>query len=227
MFRGPMPTDNAATPPAQQALALGEALRTLRERGGMTQEQAGEAMGVTRQAWQQYETAGKPVILRTDMQERLAAAIGLHRDDLIRERDRLAGRPDEAAPQSTARIYEMPVLGRVRAGATGPQLYDLAEQDGVVDLGWLFGPNARTLRVAGDMMTGYVESGQFVIYDTALWPRRGDGCVVELATGEVHVAEYAGMDQGVLKLRQRLPDQSLTFPMSDVRGVYTVRFRGA
>lgn len=229
VFRGAMPSDSRSTPPRDQALAIGEALRSLRERVEMTQEAAGEALGVTRQAWQQYETSGKVVLLRTDMQERLASALGLSRDDLMRERDRLAGMPTHPAPrpEGGAKIYELPVLGRVRAGPLGPQIYELSEPESYFDASWMFGPNARTLRVAGDTMQGYVESGQLVIYDLSVWPRHGDGCVVELRNGEVYVKEYDQVSQGVLKVRQRFPEDTLTFPMAEVKGVYLIRFRGS
>lgn len=228
--RGVMPTEDRHLSPHQQAVAIGDAVRSLRERVGLTQEAAAEAMGVTRQAWQQYETMGKPVVLRTDMQERLAQALGVEREDLIRERDRQSGgsTPSSPAPSPDggAKIYELPVLGRVRAGAAGPQIYDIQEPESFLDLSWMFGTNARTLRVAGDSMTGYVESGQIVIYDVSQWPRRGEGCVVELHSGEVYVKEYAEVGQGVLKVRQRFPDEMLSFPMADVKGVYVIRFRG-
>jgi transcriptional regulator with XRE-family HTH domain len=222
-----MPTDTGPTPPSEQAHALGEALRALRERAGITQEAAGEAMGVTRSAWGSYENGGKPVVLRTDMQERLAAAIGLTREDLIRERDRRAG---GGAPQgfaeTSARIYQLPVQGRSRATPDGPEIYDLSQPEGVADLSWIFSPSARALRMSGDRMSGYVESGQLVIYDTAIWPRRGEGCVIELTSGAVHVLEYVESGQGVLKARQRQPDEQVSFPMAEVRGCYVIRSRG-
>lgn len=227
-FRSHMATDTRQPTTQEQARAIGAALKALRDRADLTQEQAAERMGVTRQGWQKYEAEGKPVVLRTDMQDRLAAAIGLTREDLLRERDRQAGsEPSQHNSVSEAgRVYELPVLGRVRAGPTGPLLFDAERPDGVFDAAWMFGPNARTLRVAGDQMTGFVESGQLVIYDMSVWPSRGQGCVVELKTGELHVAEYQQVSQGALSVRLRAPEETLSFPMSDVAGVYMIRFRG-
>lgn len=62
---------------------MGEALRILRDRLDITQEQAAEAMGVSRTAWQNYE-AGRAIVLRTDMQTKLAAALDATREDLLR-----------------------------------------------------------------------------------------------------------------------------------------------
>lgn len=208
---------------------MGRALRALRERAGVTQEAAADAMSMTRQAWQNYEAGNRQTILRTDMQDRLATALGLTREDLARERDRQAGVEPEPASfgvRESAQVYQLPVLGRVKASPSGPQIYDIAEPESVVDMAWMFGQHARTLRVAGDSMTGYVESGQLVIYDTSRWPGRGDGCVIELVNGEVYVKEYAETGQGVLKVRQRFPEEMLSFPMAEVKGVYLIRFRG-
>lgn len=210
-------------------MAVGRALRSLRERADISQETAAAAMGVSRQAWSQYETLGKPVMLRSDLQEKLSEAIGVTRHELLRERDRLAGvapSPAGMGAEGGAKVYELTVLGRVRASPAGPQIYDGGEPESVIDVSWMFGPNARTLRVAGDSMSGYVESGQLVVYDTTVWPRRGDGCVVELTNGEVYVKEYAESAQGVLRVRQRLPEEILSFPMAEVKGVYAIRFRG-
>lgn len=194
----------------------------------MTQDAAAQAFGVTRQAWQNYEAGARQTILRTDMQARIADALGVTRDDLLREVDRQAGHaaPEARGVSESARIFELPVLSRVRTGTDGPQLYETSEPEGFLDMAWVFGPNARTLRHAGDAMTGYVESGQMVIYDVSQWPRRGDGCVVELANGELHVREYVGSAQGVLQVRQRNPDEVISFPMPQVKGVYLIRFRG-
>lgn len=69
--------------PREEAREVGLALKTLRERQGVTQEAAAEAAGVTRTAWQNYEN-GRPVVLRTDMQAKLARAVGSTRDELLR-----------------------------------------------------------------------------------------------------------------------------------------------
>lgn len=77
-----MSSDTLTKTPEQEAHEIGEALRILRDRLGVTQEAAAEAMEVSRTAWQNYE-AGRKVVLRTDMQMRLAGAIGATRQDLL------------------------------------------------------------------------------------------------------------------------------------------------
>jgi phage repressor protein C with HTH and peptisase S24 domain len=221
-----------STEPPQSASdelqAMAAAIRSLRVRVGISQPAAAEALGVSRQAWQNYEAGDRQNILRSDVQHQIARALGIQREDLLREAERLAGMAPQqpGAPQATPRNYELSVLGRVRASAQGPQIYDGGEPEQLIDVSWMFGINARTLRVAGDSMTGYVESGDLVIYDTSQWPRRGDGCVVEMLTGEIYVKEYLGSADGVLKVRQRLPEEEVCFSLAAVKGVYPVRFRG-
>lgn len=77
-----MPKDTPPKTSAQEAREVGEALRILREDRDVTQEQAAEAMHVSRTAWQNYEN-GRSVVLRTDMQERLARAVGARKQDLL------------------------------------------------------------------------------------------------------------------------------------------------
>lgn len=67
---------------AQEAREIGAALKLLRERRGITQERASQAAGVTRTAWQNYEN-GRPVVLRTDLQGKLARALGATREQLL------------------------------------------------------------------------------------------------------------------------------------------------
>lgn len=224
---GYMDTKSNTKAPNPKAIAMGAAIQSLREQKGMSQDEAAAALHTSRQTISNYERGERSVILREDIQQDVAEALGVTREDILRERDRLAGtEPQQYAPPQTATIYELPVLGRVRTGPEGPMLYGVSEPDQIVDLAWMFGPNAKSLRQAGDEMSGYVESGQLVIYDTSQWPRRGDGCVVELRSGDVYVREYVSTAQGVLTVRQRLGDETSTFPMSDVKGVYTIRLRG-
>lgn len=75
--------------PREEALVLAEAIRSLRNQRHMTQQDAADALGVTRAAWQNYET-GRLIILRSDMQDRIATALGVSREDLLLEKTRLA-----------------------------------------------------------------------------------------------------------------------------------------
>lgn len=61
---------------------MGQAIRALRMHRGMSQQSAANAAQVTKTAWQNYEN-GRAVVLRTDLQARLAKALGSDRRELM------------------------------------------------------------------------------------------------------------------------------------------------
>lgn len=240
-FNGYMPTRPPARSatavgeqPISEAAALGLALRRLRERAKMSQDDAAAAFGVSRQGWQVYEKGDRNGILRSDTQSRLATAVQATREELLTERARLnqgesIGTSDSDVVQLSdrRRTFELPIWGRARAGTLAPSyVADLGAPSELVDMRWLFGPDSGALRVAGESMSGYVESGQMVIFDRSRWPRRGDGCVIELANGELYVKDFKKTDGSTIFLQQRFPDEELKFPLSEVKGVYAIRLRG-
>lgn len=107
--------------------ALAKALRLLREEIGLTQADAADAAGMTRQAWNNYENGSRQAILRSDKQHELARALGASRETLLLYRARQ--RPGQAArgPTDTVGISErswaptdiqlLPIRDAVRAGA--------------------------------------------------------------------------------------------------------------
>jgi transcriptional regulator with XRE-family HTH domain len=110
------------------AKLFGEALRRVRVRADLTQEKAAERMGVTRQAWQNYEKGDRQAVLRSDLQERLAEALGVSRADLLQiaEHERSSAPPPSRASGLRDRragvtrpleLMLLPVRDRVQAGA--------------------------------------------------------------------------------------------------------------
>lgn len=101
--------------PNDEAREVGEAQRILRERRGVTQEQAAEAMRVSRTAYQNYEN-GRQAVMRTDLQSRMAEAVGATREDLLavlRELQRGQGHSRHSGLEEPAAIYAGP--GRAQA----------------------------------------------------------------------------------------------------------------
>lgn len=215
---------------------MGAAIRNLRERSRpagkrMSQDEAAAKLGMTRQAWQSYEAGDRQVVLRSDVQERIAEALDTTVEALLFEYDKIIGtparRPERTADDRDAPSFELVVPSRAKAGRRAPLAYDLGEPETTVDMGWMFGPNGSGLRVAGDSMTGYVESGQLVIFDRTRWPSRGEGCVIETNDGELYVKEYVAQEGPILRVRQRFPEEIIEFPMDEIKGVYAIRLRGA
>ncbi len=222
--------DTVSVREAEQIL-MGKALRALRERLKLTQGDAGAGCepSMTSQAWQKYE-AGERKFSR-DTVTRLTRALGATPEQLAAERSRLLG---EDPPVPTHRLkaepmigYTLPVWGVARAGIEGPHVYDIGEPERYIDLRNIFRPSSRVTTIAGESMVPWANSGTFVVYDTETWPRREDGCVIELNTGEMLVKLYKKVDGSTLFVDELSPERrELRFALKDVKGVYAVTFRG-
>lgn len=59
----------------------------------------------------------------------------------------------------------------------------------------------RRLQLSNDDLAPWAVSGVVVEYEPGRWPRRDQGCVIEMADGEVRVRIYQGADAGALTVR--------------------------
>jgi phage repressor protein C with HTH and peptisase S24 domain len=211
---------------------LGMAFERLRDAKGLTQPAAAERAGwKSYQAWQRYES-GAPGIEKKRTRLRLLGALEASETDLNRAlrqlREEMHGGPLPARPandEGDPRRFEVSIEGRGRAGAQAPIFDDLAGMPGYRDLSWMFQPTTRYMVVGGESMTGYVEAGSTVAFDITLWPRRGDGCVVELVSGERYVKEYLRSDQKRVHVSQRFPKTELSWSREEIKGVYKIKAR--
>jgi transcriptional regulator with XRE-family HTH domain len=215
---------------AEQRL-MGQALRALRERADMSQGAAGQQADPTMssQAWSKYE-AGERKFPR-DQVTRLTRALGCTPEDLAMERAKILGREPPPPPTSgfgeKGTDFILEVWGRARAGAAGPQVYDVGEPERYIDLRTMFTKTSRVTMVAGESVIPWANSGTFVVYNTNTWPRREDGCVIEMNSGELIVKIYMKTDGSNLYVDELFPERkTLVFPLSDVKGVYAVTLRG-
>lgn len=218
---------------AEQVL-MGRALRALRDRQGLSQGAAGKACepAMSSQAWQKYE-AGERKMGR-DTVERLTRALGAGPEDLLLARSRILGDdstviehypPHRGFAEAGAR-FVLPVWGRPRAGAAGPQVYDAGEPERYVDLRNFFSPSGRVTAIAGESMVPWASSGALIGYDVDVWPKRDEGCVVELNSGEILVKLYRRVDGSTLFVEELSPERrELRFALKEVKGVYAVTFR--
>ncbi|MBN8263118.1 MAG: helix-turn-helix domain-containing protein [Xanthomonadales bacterium] len=104
--------------------ALGEALKALRLRSGMTQAEAAEAMGLSSgEAWRVYEIGKSPGIFKPGIQFKLAHAVKGTLADLLTERDLITGRAIQRFPAAANDPFmggdrsELPIRDRIQAGA--------------------------------------------------------------------------------------------------------------
>lgn len=108
--------------PSEQARALGRALRALRDHQGLTQQEAADRYGVSRNSWIAYENGERQLILRSDIQTRLAVALNCEREELmlqlaaltpIRQRPGVAGlgevanRPFDLGPDRQQAVFPL------------------------------------------------------------------------------------------------------------------------
>lgn len=162
----------------EEARALGEALARLRRDQGLSQAEAGARAGMTSQAWGLYEAGKRPGLFRPDTQRRLTEAIGA----------------------------TVEALG-LQIGAAGS--VPSAVGAGVSSAGRAFSgvqPAARTVgrqqfQVSDDDLWPWAASGVVLEYEPGRWPRRDQGCIVELRDGRRLARLYRGADETTLYLR--------------------------
>lgn len=158
------------------ARRLGEALAALRREAGLSQAEAGERLGMTSQGWGLYESGKRPGLFRPDIQRRFTAAIGASPEALaLKLADSATVLPEDSPAQG------MESRGRGFAGS-GP---------------------ATTLRLqlSNDDLAPWAASGVVLEYAPGRWPRRDQGCVIEMADGEVRVRLYVSADADALTVR--------------------------
>ena len=152
------------------AAALGEGLAALRRAAGLSQAEAGARIGMTSQGWGLYESGKRPGLFRPDVQRRLAGALDATPEDLAL----LLAR--EATPISTtATGVESPR----RAFNPPPALQA--------------GPTER-MQLSNDDLAPWAASGVVLEFDPGRWPRRDQGCVIDLADGTRLVRLYQSAD---------------------------------
>jgi len=158
------------------ARRLGEALAALRLERNLSQAQAGERVGMTSQGWGLYEAGKRPGLFRPDVQRRLTAAIGSSPEELALKLGVTAVSPEPSAMQG------MESRGRAYADPT-PAV------------------TTRRLQLSNDDLAPWAASGVVLEYEPGRWPRRDQGCVIEMADGEVRVRLYDRADADGLVVR--------------------------
>lgn len=157
-----------------EILRLGEALAALRRERGLSQAEAGARLDMTSQGWGLYESGRRPGLFRPDVQRRLTGALDSTPEALALL---LSGAPETA---SAADATGLESRGRAFAGSVEP-------------------PNR--LQVSNDELSPWAESGVVLEYQPDLWPRRGQGCVIEMADGTVRARLYDHADADRLHVR--------------------------
>ena len=157
---------------------LGEALASLRREAGLSQAEAGQRAGMTSQGWGLYETGKRPGLFRPDVQRRLTGAIGSTAEALALVHDVVPATIDPSIDPSG-------LASRGRAFRAAPT-----------------SPSGRLqVQLSNDDLAPWAASGVVLEYEPGRWPRRDQGCVIEMAGGETRVRLYDRADAEELVVR--------------------------
>lgn len=203
----------------------GLALQRLRERAGLSQEDAARAIDTSRQNWQRYEAGERQLILKREKRELFAQAVGATLADLDDEYGRVVGLPEGVRDRWPGSPNDRPqglVYLRTRAKVTdtGEVRYAESETPSQLDMRWLFSDAAGFLRLAADL-PGIAAAGQVAAYHTETAPRRGQGCVIQTRAGELIAGVYVLRGPAGVKIRQE--DGETTISNDQVAGVHAIR----
>ena len=155
------------------ARRLGEALAALRREANLSQAEAGARAGMTSQGWGLYESGKRPGLFRPDVQRRLTTAIGASPEALALKR----GAPLVLTPEAASGLESR---GRPFAGPVA---------------------GTRRLQLSNDALAPWAASGVVLEYEPGRWPRRDQGCVIEMADGELRVRLYDRADAEAVFVR--------------------------
>lgn len=152
---------------SSQARALGEALAALRRDRGLSQAEAGARIGMTSQGWGLYEAGKRSSLFRPDVQRRLTGAL-----DATPEALALQSGPPASLPEA---VVATGVSSRGRAFENAPV-------------------QTRRLRLETDELAPWASAGTVLEYVLGRWPRRGQGCVIQMADGGRRIRLYERAD---------------------------------
>lgn len=168
--------------PDPEVLRLAEALGALRRERGLSQAEAGARLDMTSQGWGLYESGRRPGLFRPDVQRRLTAALDATPEDLALI---LARKASGLSPVSASEkgLSGVESRGRIFDAPTAPTA-----------------PTVRRLQLSSDELAPWAASGVVVEYQLDIWPRRGQGCVIETRDGRTRVRLYDHADAQTLHL---------------------------
>lgn len=159
--------------------ALGEALSALRRERGLSQAEAGQRIGMTSQGWGLYEAGKRPGLFRPDVQRRLTGALDATPEDLALL---MSAAPAPApAPRPKAAFDGLETRGRA---------FEAAPAD-----------PRRRLQLSTDDLAPWAAAGTVLEYAPGRWPRRDQGCVIEMDDGTLRARLYVRSDEAELVVR--------------------------
>ncbi|MNI03331.1 hypothetical protein D3C73_562310 [compost metagenome] len=186
-----------------QARALGEALSALRRERGLSQAEAGQRIGMTSQGWGLYEAGKRPGLFRPDVQRRLTGALDATPEALVLQAGVEPGPPEPVAATGLS--------ARGRAFEDAPRQTPR---------------ETRRLRLESDELAPWAAAGTVLEYVPGRWPRRGQGCVIQLDDGALRVRLYDQADDAEVVVRGAgALDRTERIPRARLRAMSAVTAR--
>lgn len=164
--------------------ALGEGLSALRRNRGLSQSEAGARVGMTSQGWGLYESGRRPGLFRPDVQRRLTGALDASPESLALAVAQDRDPSSTPSPTSTATGVE----SRSYAYDAGVSVERAASR-------------IERLQLSNDDLAPWAASGVVLEFDPGRWPRRDQGCVIDLIDGTRLIRVYDRADGDLLYLR--------------------------
>lgn len=198
---------SASSDDIAQARALGEALAALRRERGLSQAEAGQRIGMTSQGWGLYEAGKRPGLFRPDVQRRLTGALDATPEALV-----LQLGPEPAPPEPVA-FQGLSARGRAFEDAPRQTPRHTPRE-------------TRRLRLESDELAPWAAAGTVLEYVPGRWPRRGQGCVIQLDDGALRVRLYDQADDAEVVVRGAgALDRTERIPRARLRAMSAVTAR--
>jgi transcriptional regulator with XRE-family HTH domain len=211
--------DDQTHPINPRAAAYGEALRRLRQQGGVSQVEAARAACLSQAAWTKYERGRTLAFLNLLNQEKCVTALGRTLDDLEAMRETVES-------------------GGAPIGPAAGEIDDHGfHEDGARFDPWpMAGDDTRPLTVTDDSLSPYAEPGETVVYSLTALPRADRGVVLKRRNGSLLLRRYHYSTPDYV-VCSRLETASLgglmgwieheeQYAIAEIEGLYPVLWRG-
>jgi transcriptional regulator with XRE-family HTH domain len=178
------------------SVKLAEIVRTLRERRGLSQEELGRRVGISKAAISSIEI-GRTKSLKGSTLTGLARELGITPDELTGKKFHALRELSYIQPNATP-TRRIPVLGTAPADASGTWLaLAPALAGGFVEFETA-DPAAYSIRISGDAYHPRIKSGEFIVCEPGHEIGPGDEVLLKLRDGVSLVREYAFERDGVV-----------------------------
>ena len=158
-------------------MSVGANIKRLRDLNDLTQEQLAEKLGVTRESVVKWET-GK-MNIRDRHVSKIVELFGVEPDDIKAENFGLASQEQKAVVFSPSYSYSVaPIVGNVAAGEACEAIENIEGELMIPPAFESDHPKAKFLKISGESMNKYFQSGSYALYDPDLEVRDGDIAVV-------------------------------------------------